>query len=391
MGDVPVGYAISMAIAAVFVWCGLRPRSTNGPRATPSFVLATVASELPVLMLLLVVPPTMLAAAEGDLDSLAGKAALALAALTVAGIVGSVVLAARATGVLESALRAELDPSVRLQRGPGPGQLLRVLLAPVRWRRRDVVRVKDVSYGPAPGKSNLLDVYRPRAQSQPGPVLVHFHGGGFFSGVKSREARLLLERFASRGWVCVSANYRLRPALFPDQVVDAKRVIAWLRTEGRTYGADPSVVLAVGGSAGGHLAMMCVLTGNDPRFQPGFEDRDTRVAGAVALYGYYGPASGGGLPSSPADYVRPDAPPVMLVHGARDPMVPVSDARKFATTLRARSRGPVVWAELPGGLHTFDRFASIRSAGVVMGVEAFADWLLGTRVEPSTPPASSNS
>ena len=79
MGDVPVGYAISMAIAAVFAWCGLRPRSTNGPRATPSFVLATMASELPVLMLLLVVPPTMLAAAEGDLDSLAGKAALVLA------------------------------------------------------------------------------------------------------------------------------------------------------------------------------------------------------------------------------------------------------------------------------------------------------------------------
>ena len=391
MADIPVGYAISMVFAAVFVRLGLRPRPTNGPRATPSFVLATVASELHVLMLLLVVAPTVLAAAEGDLDSLAGKAALALAALTVAGIVVSVVLAARAVGVLESALRAELGPGVRLHRGQGPGQLMRVLLAPVRWRRRDVVRVKDVRYGPAPGKPNLLDVYRPRAQSQPGPVLVHFHGGGFFSGVKSREARLLLERFASRGWVCVSANYRLRPARFPDQVVDAKRVIAWLRTEGRAHGADPSVVLVVGGSAGGHMAIMCALTGNDPRFQPGFEDLDTEIAGAVALYGYYGPASDGGLPSSPADYARPDAPPVMLVHGARDPMVPVSDARTFATTLRARSRSPVVWAELPGGLHTFDRFASIRSAGVVAGVEAFAEWLLGTRVEESSPPASSNS
>ena len=391
MGDIPVGYAISMAFAAIFVWFGLRPRPTNGPRVTPSFVLATVASELPVLMLLLVAAPTVLAAAEGDLDSLAGKATLALAALTVAGIVVSVVLAARTIGTLESALRVELGSDVRLHRGTGPGQLLRVLLAPVRWPRRDVVRVKDVRYGPAPGKSNLLDVYRPRAQSQPGPVLVHVHGGGFFSGVKSREARLLLERFASRGWVCVSANYRLRPARFPDQVVDAKRVIAWLRTEGSAYGANPSVVLVIGGSAGGHTALMCALTGNDPRFQPGFEDRDTRIAGAVALYGYYGPASGGSLPSSPADYVRPDAPPVMLVHGARDPMVPVNDARTFATTLRARSQRPVVWAELPGGLHTFDRFASIRSVGVVAGVEAFADWLHRTKVEPNSPPASGNS
>jgi acetyl esterase/lipase len=355
---------------------------------TPSFVLATVASELPVLMLVLVAGPTVLAAVEGDLDSRAGKAALVLAALTVAGIVVSVVLAARAVGVLESVLRVELGPGVRLHRGTGPGELLRVLLAPVRWRRGDVVRVKDVRYGPGPGKSNLLDVYRSRGQSQRGPVLVHFHGGGFFSGVKSREARLLLERFASRGWVCVSANYRLRPARFPEQVVDAKRVIAWLRTEGSTYGADPSIVLVVGGSAGGHMALMCALTGSDPRFQPGFEDLDTRIAGAVALYGYYGPASGGSLRSSPADYVRPDAPPVMLVHGARDPMVPVSDARTFAATLRARSRRPVVWAELPGGLHTFDRFASIRSLGVVAGVEAFADWLQRTKLEPSSPPAA---
>ncbi len=379
MGDIPVGYAISMAFAAIFIWFGLRPRPTNGPRVTPSFVLATVASELPVLMLLLVAAPTVLAAAEGDLDSLVGRAALVLAALTVAGIVVSVVLAARAVGVLESVLRVELDPGIRLHHRTGPGQLLRVLLAPVRWRRGDVVRVKDVRYGPGPGKSNLLDVYRPRGQSQRGPVLVHFHGGGFFSGVKSREARLLLERFASRGWVCVSANYRLRPARFPEQVVDAKRVIAWLRTEGSAYGADPSVVLVVGGSSGGHMALMCALTGNDPRFQPSFEEIDTRIAGAVALYGYYGPASGGSLPSSPADYVRPDAPPVMLVHGARDPMVPVGDARTFATTLRARSQTPVVWAELPGGLHTFDRFASIRSLGVVAGVEAFANWLHRTQ------------
>jgi acetyl esterase/lipase len=391
VGDIPLGYAISTVFAAVFVWFGLRPRPTNGPRVTLSFVLASAASELPVLMLLLVVAPTMLAASEGDLDSLAGKAAFALASLTVAGVAVSVVLAARTVGVLESALRAELGTGIRLRRVPRPGELLRMLLAPVRWRRRDVVLVKDVRYGPAPSKSNLLDIYRPRAQSQPGPLLVHFHGGGFFSGVKSREARLLLDRFASRGWVCVSANYRLRPAQFPDQVVDAKRVIAWLRTEGGAYGADPSVVLVVGGSAGGHIAMMCALTGNDPRFQPGFEDLDTQINGAVALYGYYGPASSGSFPSSPADYVRPDAPPVMLVHGARDPMVPVSNARIFGNTLRARSHSPVVWAELPGGLHTFDRFASIRSAGVVIAVEAFADWLLGTRSEQSKPPTSSNS
>ncbi len=387
MGDVPLGYVVSVVFAAVSVWWGLRPRPTNGPRLTPSFVLATVSSELPGLMLVLVLAPTALALAEGDLDSVVGKAALPLAAVTVVGIVVSVVLAARTVGAVESALRADLGPGVRVHRAPGPGQRAHVLLAPVRWRRRDVVRVRNVRYGPAPGRSNLLDVYRPRVPSGSGPVLVHFHGGGFVSGTKSREAQLLLEQFASRGWVCLSANYRLRPAPFPDQVVDAKRVIAWARTAGRAYGADPSTVLVVGGSAGGHLAMMCALTGNDPRFQAGFEDVDTQVAGAVGFYGYYGTVWDDSLPSSPVDFLRPDAPPVLLVHGSRDPMVPVQDARTFAAAFRAVSRNPVVWAELPGGLHTFDRFASLRSAGVVAGVEAFADRLLDTRAEPDRPPA----
>lgn len=70
-------------------------------------------------------------------------------------------------------------------------------------------------------------------------MLVYFHGGGYFSGAKSREARVLLEGLASRGWVCVSANYRLSPARFPAQVEDAKRLIAWLRSQGTTRRADP--------------------------------------------------------------------------------------------------------------------------------------------------------
>jgi acetyl esterase/lipase len=357
----------------------------HGPRATPSFVLATGSSELPVLMLVLVVGPTALAAVEGDLHSGAGTVVAALAALTIVAILLSVVLAWRTVGVIESALRAELGAGMRLHRGNGLGEAARVLLAPVRWPRRGVRRVRNVRYGPAPGQANRLDVYRSRRQSRPGPTLLHLHGGGFFSGVKSREARLLLERWASRGWVGVSANYRLRPARFADQVVDAKRAIAWLRTEGAAWGADPSRIVVVGGSAGGHLAMMCALTADDERFQPGFEEVDTRIAAAVGMYGYYGPAEEAGPPSSPADYLRRDAPPIMLVHGARDPMVAVTGALDFATALRARSQNPVVWAELPGGLHTFDRFASIRSAGVAAGVVGFADWLRDAGEQPNVP------
>ena len=64
--------------------------------------------------------------------------------------------------------------------------------------RRDVERIRNISYGPH-GRANLLDLYRPRSPKPAKGVLVQLHGDGFFSGRKSKEARLLLERLAADG------------------------------------------------------------------------------------------------------------------------------------------------------------------------------------------------
>ena len=120
---------------------------------------------------------------------------------------------------------------------------------------------------------------------------------------------------------------------------------------------------------------MCALTANDPRFQPGFEEADTSVTAAIGLYGYYGPPpASDAIPSSPEDYVRADAPPFLVIHGERDPMVPARSARRFAERLRDASSSPVVYAALPGGQHNFDAFPSIRCAAVGDGIEAFTTW-----------------
>jgi acetyl esterase/lipase len=374
-----LGFLVSTVVMAVFVACGLWPPSTHGPRVTLPYLLGTVSSELYLAVLVLAVVPTALALVDGDVDLPRGLWALVLPALTVAGIGEELRRARRARPVLEAALAGGLGGPVRLAGPAGAGEALRVLLAPLRWPRRGVVRVRDVRYGPAPGRGNLLDVYVGRTRPSAAPVLVYLHGGGFFSGGKSREARLLLERLASRGWVCVTANYQLHPAAYPTQLVDAKRVLAWVRTEGPAYGADPDRVVVTGGSAGAHLAVTCALTADDPAFQPGFEDVGTAVAGAVGCYGYYGRVTGDPS-SSPAGHLRPDVPPVLLVHGARDPMSPVADARAFAAALRDASTGVVLWAELPGGLHAFDRFASVRSAAVAAAVEAFGDAVVAGRL-----------
>jgi len=208
------------------------------------------------------------------------------------------------------------------------------------------------------------------------------HGGALVTGRKNREGLPLLYRLASRGWVCVSPNYRLRPAArWPDHVIDVKKVIAWLREHGPEHGADPDRIFLAGGSSGALLAAVAALTPSDPRFQPDFEDADASVCAVIALYGHYGwgDAGPGTAPSSPLAYLQADAPPFLVAHGDRDTLLPASAAGQFAAALRERSRSPVVYAELPGAQHQFDLFHSVPCTAVVNGIEAFAAWVLRCR------------
>jgi acetyl esterase/lipase len=242
-------------------------------------------------------------------------------------------------------------------------------------RRRGVERIANIRYGPA-GRRNLLNLYRHRTHPSGGPTLIYLHGGGFRFGSKRFGSRALLYRLASHGWVCVSANYRLLPAVrFPDPLIDVKRAIAWVREHGHEYGADPATVFVAGSSAGGHLASLAALTPNDPVFRPGFEGADTSVTAAVSLYGYYGPIASDGPPSSPHAYANTNAPPFFVAHGDQDTAVIVDDARRFVQQLRTTSSNPVVYAELPAAQHGFDLFRSRRFETVVDGIEAFAAWV----------------
>ena len=373
----PFGYLITTVTAAVCTSFALKPpRPAHSSPSNASYRLGFLVGELPFLLFYVLLASTLLAFAQADLTTPVGVVGLGLAVVTTCGLAVLVVRALPTRSVVEAALRTGLgDTSLSLESRGHPA-LARILFAPFFFRRRDVERVASIAYGDA-GRSNLLDVYRHRSRPAGCPVLVHFHGGAFRSGRKSREGRPLLYRLASQGWVCVSANYRLSPAgKFPDYVIDAKKVIAWIREHGHEHGAGSEVVVVAGSSAGGHIAAMAGLTPNDPVFQPGFEDADTSVSAVVGLYGYYGGLStDAALPSSPAAYVRPDAPPFFIAHGELDTIVLVEDARAFVTGLRSASDGPVVYAELPGAQHTFDLFHSLRFESVVDGIQAFTAWV----------------
>ena len=208
----------------------------------------------------------------------------------------------------------------------------------------------------------------------------------------------LLNHLASCGWVGFNINYRLSPKVkYPDHLVDCKRALAWIREHADEYSVDPDFVVVTGGSAGGHLCALVALTQNDERFQPGFETADTSVQAAVPFYGVYDMLDRNGDHNevfgqfvermvmgvsaeqeqelwrdySPLDHVGPDAPPMFVVHGDRDVLVPVAGARKFVEELRAVSDAPVLYAELVGGQHAFEVFPSARAVRTVEAVERF--------------------
>lgn len=377
MTGVPIGYLVPVTLVAVGTFFAVVPLRWPWALGGMSFFLGPFVNELPFVAFYWLLIWTLLANNDGDLDNPGGWVVFGVAILVMVGLgvvvrrglhAGPAVERAVAEGLgsrWTTTLDAEAAAHVRRH-----VPFARILFGPFFVRRQDVNRTANISYGNA-GKTNLLDIYRHRSHPSGAPILIHLHGGHFSSGRKDHEARPLLYRLASQGWVCVSANYRLSPAArFPDQLVDVKKVIAWARDHGAEYGADPTRVFVAGSSAGAHLAAMAALTPGDPVFQPGFEDADTAAMGAVCLYGFYGDIAAG-TPSSPLPHVGPNAPAFFVAHGDRDTTAPVKGARLLVERLRSTSSNPVVYAELPGGQHAFDLFHSIRFETVINAIEAF--------------------
>ncbi len=160
----------------------------------------------------------------------------------------------------------------------------REIVNPLPRLRRRYATNRDVSYGEF-GRRNRLDVWRRSdlADDAGAPVLIQVHGGAWVTGSKEQQGAPLMGHLAERGWVSVAVNYRLGPrSTWPDQIVDVKRAIAWVKEHIVEYGGDPDFVVITGGSAGGHLAALAALTASVGAFQPGFEDADTQRPGRGA-------------------------------------------------------------------------------------------------------------
>jgi acetyl esterase/lipase len=327
----PIGLLVPVVLVGWGTACALTRWRRLGALAR---VPALVANELPFLGAYLLVASTALALAQGDLASPGGVIVAVAAVIVLLGLAVVVRRALRADTALRNPLPVRRPWS-------------RILLAPRPAFRRDVVRIRNLPYGE--GRRRTLDVYHRRDRPTAVPVVLHFHGGGFHSGNKRREARPLIGHLVNRGAVCASADYRLRPHVeYDDQLADALVAIEWMRSHASEYGGDPDRIFVVGSSAGAYLSVDAVNAGA------------TGVAGIVGRYGYYGRLT----PDRPP-------PPLLVIHGENDLLVPASRAREFVERVPASSSNPAHYVELPGGHHDFDLYESIRSQAVSTAIERF--------------------
>ncbi|MEU5878462.1 alpha/beta hydrolase [Spirillospora sp. NPDC047279] len=367
----------------------------------PSFFAGWLTIEMAPHLLVAEVAGLALLSVYGGLDGPAGWIGLAAGFLGAAGTVVTIVAARRTIVTLrDSGVPLDLDPE-DAPRYP----FSHIVLPGLAFLPRRGVKVERNIVFHEQGRLRLkLDVYRPAAEGEVHgrrlrPGLMQIHGGAWVIGDKREQGLPLLKHMALQGWAGFNVNYRLSPrATWPEHLIDLKHFIAWYRENAESYGADPDFLCVTGGSAGGHLTAMVALSANVPEFQPGFEDVDTSVRGAVPFYGVYDFVEAGPWPvpmgatplvermvvkrsfkeepeafasASPVTYLRPDAPPFFVIHGSHDSLIPVAEARRFVDKLRDISTSPVIYAEMKGGQHAFDVFPSYRTARVVEGVERY--------------------
>ena len=258
--------------------------------------------------------------------------------------------------------------------------------------RAGVRLVPDVAYADDGHPRRRLTLVLPKQPtvSGPLPLIVYIHGGGWKAGDHRGGVRVLEGLVATGRFAGASIGYRLTDEVtWPKPYDDCRRALGWLRRNASGMGIDPDRIVTYGHSAGGHLATMLAVR----------EEGPDRIAGAIDFYGpkdllsmqaqsppdgvidHDAPDSpeslllGGAVQerpgiaraASPIGFVDPGDPPLLVIHGDRDRLVPFAQSEAFVKAIR-REGGSVVFLEIEGGGH-----GGFRNPRIPEGVRAFLE------------------
>lgn len=252
------------------------------------------------------------------------------------------------------------------------------------------VEVKfDIAYVPDGHERQNLDLYLPKSE-KPLPLVVWIHGGGWKAGNKANPPLVYL---TNKGFALASINYRLsQHAVYPAQIHDCKAAVRFLRAHAKEFNIDPKCIGVAGASAGGHLAALMGTTG-DVKDVEGALGKHTGVSSRVqAVFDLFGPTDmslfgdlaadsmpgllfGGRLKdksdlvklANPIAFVTKDDPPVLIIHGDKDTLVPISQSEVFETSLK-KADVPVTLVRIAGAGHGGLQFVT---SDVLNQVEVF--------------------
>ncbi|HEY0681305.1 MAG TPA: alpha/beta hydrolase [Steroidobacter sp.] len=242
-----------------------------------------------------------------------------------------------------------------------------------------VAEHRDLTYMSPGGHDLHLDVYTPAPSHGPTPVWIHVHGGAWWKGARP-EGWKGFSAYLDAGFSVVTVQYRLAGiATAPAAVQDVRCVISWVGKHADRFGFDTKRIVVTGSSAGGHLALMAGMLTNDNDIDLPECREPPPVAAIVDFYGptdldtWPAPNPSGGFiqaphssiarwigeradaPAmrkrmSPVSYVRASLPPIFIVHGDADPVVPLQESLNLKQKLDAAGARSALHV-VPGGAH----------------------------------------
>lgn len=226
---------------------------------------------------------------------------------------------------------------------------------------------------------------------QPKPAVVYYPGGGFTGADHERYLKMRLA-LAQAGFVVASVEYRTVPDRYPALVVDGKAAVRYLRAHAGQFGIDPTRIGVFGDSAGGYLAQMVGVTGEDRGLDQGdFTEQSSAVQAVATIYGIsnlmnigagapepiqqihaspavteallvHGPAfwtyagasilsdSVKAMQASPMGHIRKNLPPFLIMHGTADALVSLKQGEQLYHALK-ETENDVRFVELEGAGH----------------------------------------
>lgn len=262
--------------------------------------------------------------------------------------------------------------------------------------------ISDISYytyqKDGQNKALTLDLYLPKKSSKDAintfPVIVFIHGGGWYEGDKKVCPGKLV---AQQDYIMACISYRFSSeALFPAQIYDVKNAVRWLRKNAGKYQINPDKVGAWGYSAGGHLSILLGTSSGIPEL----EGENSEISSKIqAVCNWYGPTDFSQVPpafteaitpelvkdksyrkrrwflytlathqligspvsknskltqlANPINYIDPSDPPVLIMHGKKDNVVPISQSEILYKALQ-KNRVSVTFSRPQDRGHNFE-------------------------------------